>query len=139
VQAFGPDFFQRSAGAGARTRRPVFIFGLPRSGTTLLEQVLASHPQVYGAGELTLTRRSFESIPTILGLSGPPIECVPHLQADSLRRLGEQHEAWLCEYVAYRSSQQGTASATPERVVDKMPDNYLYLGLLAAMFPQGVG
>ena len=55
-----------SAGWPARattTRRPVFVFGLPRSGTTLVEQVLASHSRVHGAGELRLARQSFEADP----------------------------------------------------------------------------
>ena len=52
LRVFDRDFFARLAGAGLETRRPVFVFGLPRSGTTLIEQVLASHSRVHGAGEL---------------------------------------------------------------------------------------
>ena len=110
---------------GLETRRPVFIFGLPRSGTTLVEQVLASHPRVHGAGELRLGRRSFEAIPAVLGRRERPVECVAGLDAGALRLLAERH----LEQLALRDG--GRA----DRVVDKMPDNYLYLGLLAAMFP----
>ena len=63
IEAFSLDFFQRTAGLGLETRRPVFIFGLPRSGTTLVEQILASHPRIYGAGERMFGRRSFEKAP----------------------------------------------------------------------------
>ena len=61
--AFTPDLFDRLAGAGLDTPRPVFIIGLPRSGTTLIEQILASHPEVHGAGEIPLARRSLEELP----------------------------------------------------------------------------
>src|SRR5262249_15629445 len=49
LKAFDPGFFARTAGEGHDTRQPVFIFGLPRSGTTLIEQILASHSRVHGA------------------------------------------------------------------------------------------
>ncbi len=48
----------------------MFVFGLPRSGTTLVEQILASHSQVFGAGELKFTRQSFDAIPSVLEMSG---------------------------------------------------------------------
>ena len=64
---FDAEFFARTAGSGSESRRPVFIFGLPRSGTSLIEQVLASHSRVHGAGELRLGRQSFEAIPQNLG------------------------------------------------------------------------
>ena len=50
--AFGADFLRRHAGAGHPSSEPVFIVGMPRSGTSLVEQILASHPMVFGAGEL---------------------------------------------------------------------------------------
>lgn len=153
LQAFDSTFFERSAGNGYDSRRPVFVFGLPRSGTTLVEQILSSHPRVFAAGELTLARRSFNSIPAMMGESAPPIECVNRLQADTLRRLAEQHEGWLKEYMMGKpptnvggSPQNGGSlqdagspqewAPAPGRIVDKMPDNYMYLGLLASMFPR---
>ena len=53
-------------GFGSDSERPVFIVGLPRSGTTLVEQVLASHSQIHGAGELRLAREGFEALPEIM-------------------------------------------------------------------------
>jgi tetratricopeptide (TPR) repeat protein len=117
LTTFSPEFFARTAGAGLTTRRPVFVFGLPRSGTTLIEQVLASHTQVHGAGELRLGRKSFEAL-----------HSAPMLDATRIRRLAEQHDQQL----------QTLEGGRAERVVDKMPDNYMYLGLLAAMFPQAI-
>jgi tetratricopeptide (TPR) repeat protein len=128
IAASDPAFFARTAGGGSDSRRPVFVFGLPRSGTTLIEQVLASHSRVHGAGELVLVRRSFEAISATLERSEWPIHCLPHLDAPAARRLAEQHSQWLHRF------DDGKA----ERIVDKMPDNYMYLGLLAALFPNAV-
>ncbi|MGA2497234.1 MAG: tetratricopeptide repeat protein [Tepidisphaeraceae bacterium] len=126
LAGFGPEFFAGAHDAGLPTRRPVFVFGLPRSGTTLIEQVLASHSAVFGAGELRLARQTFESIPSILGRSGAPLACVPDLDGAAIHRLAEQHLEGL----------RVLDSKPAEHVVDKMPDNYIYLGLLAALFPQ---
>lgn len=128
IGAFSREFFGRHAGAGLETRRPVFVMGFPRSGTTLVEQVLASHPLVLGAGELRLARQTFESIPAVLNGSGPVADHVPRLDAASIRLLGVRHLEGLNALDGGRA----------ERVVDKMPDNYLYLGLLAVLFPEAV-
>lgn len=128
LQVFDADFFTRTASAGLQTQRPVFIFGLPRSGTTLIEQVLASHSRVHGAGELLLGRRSFEAISDSLERPGTTTHGGDGPETAALRRLAEQHLGGL------RSRDSGRA----ERIVDKMPENYLYLGVLAAMFPQAM-
>jgi tetratricopeptide (TPR) repeat protein len=125
LRVFDRDLLTRLAGSGSPSRRPVFVFGLPRSGTTLIEQVLSSHSQIHGAGELRLARRSFESIPGVLGRPGPPRDCVPYLDIDALRRLGEHHLERLAAI-------DGDKRA---RIVDKMPDNYMYIGLLSIVFP----
>ena len=125
ISEFAQSFFVRAAGIGPRTRRPVFIFGLPRSGTSLIEQILASHHDVHGAGELRLARQSFEAIPAAVGRTDPPTECVKHLDARSLSRLAERHLAKLSALAGDRAL----------RITDKMPDNYIYLGLLATLFP----
>jgi tetratricopeptide (TPR) repeat protein len=126
VASFGADFFQRTAGWGIASRRPIFVFGLPRSGTTLIEQILSSHSHVHGAGELRLGRQTFESMPKTLGRSEPPLVCLAQLDAAGIRQLAEGHLERLEELAGNQSRQ----------VVDKMPDNYLYLGLLAVLFPQ---
>jgi tetratricopeptide (TPR) repeat protein len=126
LEAFTAEWFEKVRGSGLETRQPVFVFGLPRSGTTLIEQVLASHPRIHGAGELRLARQSFEAIPTVLARSDPPTTCVPDLGAAALRQLAEEHLAKL----------EARCEDRPDRIVDKMPDNYMYLGLLAQMFPR---
>jgi tetratricopeptide (TPR) repeat protein len=126
LKAFDAGFFERVAGSGHDSRRPVFVFGLPRSGTTLIEQILASHSRLHGAGELRAARLTFEAIPVAVGLTGPPMEGVPHLDGPALRRLAEQQLERL----------RVLAGDRPARVADKMPDNYMYLGLMAAVFPR---
>lgn len=124
IAGFSPAFFARTTGFGLETERPVFIVGLPRSGTTLTEQILAAHSQVFGAGELRLAREDF------LSLGGEPteksaFEALPGLGRDATRRLAQRHLGQL-----------RALNSTAARVVDKMPDNYLYLGLLATLFPR---
>ncbi len=126
INAFGTEFFNRTIGFGLDTRQPIFVVGLPRSGTTLIEQILSSHSVVHGAGELRLAQKSFQAIPAIMGRPGPPLDCVPHLDEAVVRRLAEQHLEWLSKLDGGRA----------ERVVDKMPGNFTHLGLLATMFPK---
>jgi hypothetical protein len=94
----------------------------------LIEQVLASHSRIHGAGELRLTRETFEAIPATLGRTGTSMDCLPHLDAAVIQRLAAQQDDRLA----------ALAGNGAQRVVDKMPDNYLYLGFLAAMFPRAV-
>jgi tetratricopeptide (TPR) repeat protein len=128
IKACTEDFFERVRGSGLESRLPVFVFGLPRSGTTLIEQILASHPSVYGAGELPLGQQTFRTVSRILGLTESSVDCLPHLHAVAIRQLAEQHDARL----------RALTCKPAEKIVDKLPDNYLYLGLLAALFPQAV-
>ena len=125
INTFQPDFFAGMKGMGLKTHRPVFIIGLPRSGTTLIEQVLASHSQVFGAGEQPLGRQDFEMIPGQMERAGDhPFVCLAVPQVGTaLRQIAQRHEDRLREL--------GGSAA---RVVDKMPDNYMYLGLLAGLF-----
>jgi tetratricopeptide (TPR) repeat protein len=129
IRGFSRDFFEQVAGAGSEDLRPVFVFGLPRSGTTLVEQVLASHSRVFGAGELKLARQSFDAIPAVLESPGSALENISSLTPRAIARLAEGHLGRLVKLVQSRPE---------ERIVDKMPDNYIYLGLLAAMFPRAV-
>ena len=127
LNAFCGEFFLKIAGAGLDTRQPVFVFGLPRSGTTLVEQVLASHSGVHAAGEISLTGKSLAAIPRILGRAAPPLECVGDLEAQMIPPIAERHLDSLLALVG---------EPPVERIVDKMPDNYIHLGFLASLFPR---
>jgi tetratricopeptide (TPR) repeat protein len=115
-------FFARVRGFGLDSERPIFIVGLPRSGTTLTEQILASHSQVSGAGELRLARDDFDALASS---DHSAQDSLDRLDQATARRIGERHLGRLEEL-----------SADRPRVVDKMPDNYFYVGLLAVLFPK---
>lgn len=99
INTFQPDFFAAMKGMGLETRRPVFIIGLPRSGTTLIEQVLASHSQVFGAGEQPVGRQDFEMIPGQMNRLGDhPFACLADPQAGTvLRPIAQRYEDRLRE------------------------------------------
>jgi len=128
IAAFDGAFFRRTAGLGLTSRRPVFVIGLPRSGTTLVEQVLASHPRVYGAGERNFGRRSFEKLSRIVKPGEAPIGCVGLIDEYAIMRIAGEHLGKL----------NALDSGRFDRIVDKMPDNYLHLGFLATLFPNAV-
>jgi tetratricopeptide (TPR) repeat protein len=122
ITVCSPSFFERTRGIGMDSARPIFIVGLPRSGTTLTEQILASHSQVFGAGELRLSREDFEALAP---QEDQALEVLLRLDRATAGRLGAQHLERL-----------RALNDDRRHVADKMPDNYMYLGLLAALFPQ---
>lgn len=124
---FDTAFFAERAGSGARNRAPIFIVGLPRSGSTLIEQILASHSQVEGTMELpniiNMTRELGDRTP---GRDGYP-EAVRALSRDQLAALGQRY---LAETKPLRGGR--------ERFTDKMPNNFSHVGLIHAMLPEAV-
>jgi tetratricopeptide (TPR) repeat protein len=119
IAAFTPDFFAKVAGWGIRSEVPVFIVGMPRSGTSLVEQIAASHSRVSGAGELLHIGRMY-------GNFGPPIDGHGLRWEEAvIRRAAGGHLQRLREI-----------GSVAERVIDKMPDNVFYLGLVATLYPQ---
>ncbi len=110
---------------GSPSEIPIFVLGFPRSGTTLTEQILASHPQVYGAGELGILARIADELRASAdpGLDFPA--CIPELSPAELRRAGE-------DYVRQLKAQSPTAA----RVTDKMPENYHFIGLIHLILPK---
>ena len=105
--------------------RPIFIFGMPLSGTSLAEQILASHTDVFGAGEL----RSLDNLLRPNPGAGPAApgypNDVPHWDCDTLDRTAQ----------AYLDALPGDAQAA-KRVTDKMPHNFQYAGLIHKLFPR---
>jgi tetratricopeptide (TPR) repeat protein len=127
IANFTAEFLARGLGWGELDARPVFVVGFPRSGTTLTEQVLASHPLVSGAGELHDLHRVYQTLPEIVGDS--TIDRV-----EALNRLGSISTKAAAR--RYLDTLDSIASARALRVVDKMPDNVNYLGLIALLFPR---
>jgi hypothetical protein len=114
---FTADLLQQRGGAGEPSAVPVFILGMPRSGTTLVEQVLASHCQVFGAGERA------ELSAAVAAWAGFP-EAVADADDAVLRALGARHVA------ALRRLAPGAL-----RITDKTPAHFLYIGLLRLVLP----
>jgi tetratricopeptide (TPR) repeat protein len=117
------NFTDRLSGSGDTSNLPVFVLGMPRSGTTLTEQIIASHPAVHGAGELRdlmevvqgqAIAGAFQSFPENLTTLSPEVAT-----------------AWGQEYVARLRRRDPTA----QRITDKMPANYLALGLIPLILP----
>lgn len=125
IEVFSASFFERARGLGSDSAQPIFIVGLPRSGTTLTEQILASHSRVFGAGELPLARDSFQMFAGENGGEDEAFAALSRLDGALLARAADRH--------LHRLSNLGGGKP---HVVDKMPDNYLYLGLLATLFPR---
>ena len=124
------EFFAARAGFGCESAAPIFIIGLPRSGSTLIEQILASHSQVEGTMELADIPRLVQdlqgretqgSIPRYPGI-------LETLDADAFKRMGEQY---LGGTLVYR---RAGADARPF-FIDKMPNNFRHVGLIHLILP----
>ncbi len=126
IAAFNSDLLARGRHWGDPNPRPVFIVGLPRSGTTLVEQILASHPQIHGAGELPDVHRVFHSLPRVVGW---PVDD----PFSALNALGPAAARVAARW--YLDRLENLAPPTAARVVDKMPDNIHFLGLIALLWP----
>lgn len=127
IATFTPEFIARGAGWGIADTRPVFVVGFPRSGTTLTEQVLASHPQITGAGELPDLNRVFQALPEIVATSACKWFGAIHLLGPETAQAAARR---------YLEKLDTIAPAGIARVVDKTPDNLNYLGLIAWLLPR---
>ena len=116
-QVFTSALLEAKAGQGAASDVPVFVLGMPRSGTTLLEQVLASHPDIHGAGEM----RHMQGLVDSLG-SFP--DSAAGLTPEQLAAMGAAYLGRVAPLAQGR-----------RHVVDKMPSNFLYAGLIRLILP----
>jgi predicted Zn-dependent protease len=118
------EFFATRRGWGAPAEAPIFIIGLPRAGSTLLEQILASHSRVEGTQELP----NIQQIVTLLRgrdpYEGRYPQILPELTAENYRELGEKY---LADSRVYRSGKPF--------FIDKMPNNFRHVGLIHLMLP----
>jgi hypothetical protein len=125
------EFFATRAGFGIPDRDPIFIVGLPRSGSTLLEQILASHSQVEGTQELPNIQQIVGNLrgrePDLNDPRYPRI--LGEMQLEEFRKLGEHY------LDATRVYRNGKPDAVPY-FIDKMPNNFRHLGLIHLMLPR---
>ena len=128
IEVCTPALFARHRGSGAPAPDPIFIVGLPRSGSTLIEQILASHSAVEGTQELADLPRI---VTELQGREHSDLDPTPrypgllaHSTAEELHRLGEKY---LRDTRIYRTDKP--------RFIDKMPNNFRHIGLLQLVLP----
>lgn len=127
-QVFTADFLAERKGWGVDDPSPIFVLGLPRSGSTLIEQILASHSQVEGTQELTLIGRLARDLCGQDPDCGLPLhpQALQNLTPDQARRLGERY---LDDSRAYRRLDRPF-------FIDKMPNNVWHIGLIRLILPR---
>jgi tetratricopeptide (TPR) repeat protein len=123
IESHTAEWLDLRAASSIRSERPVLVVGMPRSGTTLAERILASHPQVHGAGELPYWNDAAGRY------AAAGADVVSHSSAPvggdaALSKLADDYLASL-----------GEASHDAARVVDKMPANFMFLGMIHAALP----
>jgi tetratricopeptide (TPR) repeat protein len=124
IATFDRSWFERAGFKGLESDMPIFVVGMPRSGTTLVQQILSSHPQVTGAGELRYLEQILCTPADVASAAAGYPAYMTTLTGTVARRLGERYLECLAK-----------VSAGKPRVVDKMPHNYLHLGSIVALFP----
>lgn len=127
-QVFTPELIATKSGGGDPSPMPIFVIGMPRSGTTLIEQIIASHPAVHGAGEL---RNLTEVVLSVRGADRQTIpypEFIPAIAPAALQQIGSRYIKSLDKLVPERPM-------NCEHVTDKMPSNYYFAGLIHLALP----
>lgn len=124
IETFDEEFVNSTKGSGCQSDAPIFILGLPRSGSTLIEQILASHSRVEGTRELPdislLGRRLTKSKPP--GIKYP--DAVKHMTDEEKTEYGE---SYLKTSKRYRTDKP--------RFIDKMPNNFAHIGFIKTILP----
>ena len=124
IGIYSSEFMARMPRASIRSERPVFIVGMVRSGTSLVEQILASHPAVFGAGELPDIMQMAMSLHVVLSTDQRYPQCLHLLTEDKLNQIAQAHLV-----------RQQSLSPAALRIIDKAPLNFHYLGLIELLFP----
>lgn len=122
---FTPDFMQRFAGASGSELEPIFILGMPRSGSTLVEQMLAGHSRVVAGGELPYMPEIARQLGEIWGSRGP-----------ASPGSDEQVRADLLQAVQSYTRSTASLHHKDRLFTDKLPGNFLLVGLIQLMFPR---
>ena len=121
--AFGAEFLARVRRFGNPSSKPLFIIGMPRSGTSLLEQILSCHPAVFGGGEMTLLKAELRRRTASRSNAefGAAVAALPGSE--------------LADVATQIVAQLDSLAPDHRYVTDKMPSNFMYLGLIHALFP----
>jgi tetratricopeptide (TPR) repeat protein len=127
-ETFSVDFIKHRKSWGSDSEMPIFIFGMPRSGTTLVEQILASHPNVYGGGELQFFNQMDQKLASLFKVNEPYPECLNFI--DDLTAYD------IAELYLRKTRKIVGLSKDYKRFTDKNPFNFYYLGLISLLFPK---
>jgi len=123
-KAFTRELFHRREGGGEHSKVPVFIVGMPRSGSTLVAQILASHPMVVSPGEMKCFENAVANLDAAENRVQASSEQVTTMSDEQFRQLGKSYLAEI-EPLAPEA----------ERIVDKMLSNHIYVGLIHLALP----
>jgi len=124
IKSSGSAILSEKFTLGNISKTPVFIVGTPRSGTSLVEQILSSHQDVFGAGELTWMGVAASSIKTKLKTAANYPVCIQELTKSNINEFADAYLHYLF-----------SLSDKESRVTDKMPNNFLHLGFIHILFP----
>jgi len=119
-ETFDGSLFDRHLGVGCRDETPIFVLGMPRSGTTLIEQILASHPDVHAAGELDTLSKTISSLFDEKNYS----RNITDADGDVFGRMGSEYIQEI-----RKKSKEATF------ITDKMPHNFIHVGMIKLMLP----
>lgn len=125
IACFDKKTLSKAPRSTLSTKRAVFIVGMPRSGTSLLEQMLVSHPEIEGAGELSTIEEIADKLPEMLDLEGDYLDVFKALSQSICNTVAQNYLDVLSE-----------VCRTSRYVTDKMPQNFFFLGLISILFPQ---
>ena len=124
INTFKHDVLNAFPNTSVGGPKPVFIVGMVRSGTALVENILSQHPDIYGAGQVQLISQLATSLGKRAGLSGAYPDYIPAIDHASLQNAA-----------LYYLKTLGAESAGQEILVDRNPLNFMHLGLIAGLFP----
>ena len=126
IATFTPALFEHYKGAGCPDEGPIFVVGLQRSGSTLIEQILASHPEIEATAELMTMQNLWEDLAAVGSRNGRNVfQQIAHSDPDIFRRIGEEY---LVRTRAYRLEGK-------RFFVDKLPANWMNVGLIRLTLP----
>ncbi|MCP4874043.1 MAG: tetratricopeptide repeat protein [Gammaproteobacteria bacterium] len=124
IETFNTEFFCQRSDWGNASRLPLFVIGMPRSGTTLVEQILSAHPLVHGAGELRQMLDLTSTLNSEQGTATSHVETVASLHQQQVNKIAQD-----------QLLQMHQLQPLARHVVDKLPGNYFRLGLIKLLFP----
>jgi tetratricopeptide (TPR) repeat protein len=124
IEVYSKGFFQSKRQFGSASQLPVFIVGMPRSGTTVTEQIISSHTEAHGAGEIEALPAINHSIAQQLNHAKPHPECLSLID----RKMAEEYSAQYLQELTHHCP-------TAARIIDKQPGNFVRIGLIKTLFP----